>query len=132
MRNQYYIAVCLLFTMSIKTLIVPVIYLDFELTKPSIIAHWGEHRFLPHLHSKGTGYLAKQLQKVALEQAKSAAEKQAFTLKLSFSDFFEGIFTNHMSIKKWVEKIIPTDVYSLRPITMFLGALLHPPSDEGL
>lgn len=81
MAYKRHISLFLLLLISFKILIVPFVYLDFELRKEHIIQHLCENRFKPHLHCDGKCFLAKHLHKVAQEHARSETEKQATTIK---------------------------------------------------
>ena len=71
MNLKSYIAFFLLALVSTKTLLVPVVYLDFELRKEHIFKNLCENRFTPQLHCDGKCYLAKQLHKVAQDHARN-------------------------------------------------------------
>lgn len=89
-----YIALFLLVLVSIKTLLVPFVYLDFELRKDYIVQQLCENRFKPELHCDGKCYLAKQLHKVAENNASKEAQKHASFLKKIVEDtFVEQSFT---------------------------------------
>ena len=53
MNPKRHIAFFLLLLVSFKTLVVPFVYLDFELRKEYIIHHLCENRFKPQLHCDG-------------------------------------------------------------------------------
>lgn len=123
-----HIAFLMLFIISFKVLIVPFVYLDFELRKEYIVNNLCENRFTPQLHCNGKCYLAKQLQKVAREHARSETEKQAQTIKKSMSDVFEDTFLLTeaiFSVEKSVKIQTPYPEYVLSD---FCILLLHPPS----
>ena len=84
---------------SFKSLVVPFIYLDFELRKEYIIQNLCENRFNPQLHSDGKCYLAKQLTKVAQEHARDAAQKQSESTKKIFLEIFE-VLSPELQIQK--------------------------------
>jgi hypothetical protein len=89
MNHKRYISLFLLLLISFKILVVPFVYLDFELRKEYIIQHLCENRFTPQLHCDGKCYLAKQLHKVAEEQARNEAQKQSDTAKKVIQEVFE-------------------------------------------
>lgn len=89
MSSKRYIALSLLVLISFKSLVVPFIYLDFELRKEYIIQSLCENRFNPQLHCDGKCYLAKQLKKVAQEHARDAAQKQSESTKKLLLEIFE-------------------------------------------
>lgn len=86
-----YIALFLLVLVSIKTLLVPFVYLDFELRKDYILQQLCENRFKPELHCDGKCYLSKQLHKVAENNASKEAQKHASFLKKIVEDTFEEL-----------------------------------------
>jgi hypothetical protein len=128
MSTKRYIAFCMLFIISSKILIVPFVYLDFELRKEYIVKNLCENRFTPQLHCNGKCYLAKQLQKVAQEQARNETEKQADNIKKSWLDVFEvscflenafGKITKTHQISRGYLGYFSSD---------FFDAILHPPT----
>ena len=128
MDFKRYIALFLLVLVSIKTLLVPFVYLDFELRKEYIVQQLCENRFKPELHCDGKCYLAKQLQKVAQEQARNETEKQADNIKKSWLDVFEvscflenafGKITKTHQISRGYLGYFSSD---------FFDAILHPPT----
>ncbi len=84
-----HIALFLFFLISLKTLVVPFVYLDFELRKEHIIQTLCENRYKPQLHCDGKCYLAKQLQKVAEGHARDEAQKQSDSVKRVMQEVFD-------------------------------------------
>jgi hypothetical protein len=84
-----YISLFLLFLISFKMLVVPFVYLDFELRKEYIIQNLCENRLKPQLHCNGKCYLAKQLQKVAEDNARNETQKQSDTVKKIIQEVFD-------------------------------------------
>lgn len=91
MFKKQHIALLLFALVSIKTLLVPVVYLDFELRKEYIIQNLCENRFKPQLHCDGKCYLAKRLQKIAEDNATKETQKHASLLKKMVEDSFEEL-----------------------------------------
>lgn len=89
MAYKRHISLFLLLLISLKTLVVPFVYLDFELRKEHIIQNLCENRYKPHLHCDGKCYLAKQLQKVAEGHARDDAQKQGESAKRVIHEVFE-------------------------------------------
>jgi phosphorylcholine metabolism protein LicD len=89
MYYKHHIALFLLFLISFKILVVPFVYLDFELRKEYIIHNLCENRFKPQLHCDGKCYLAKQLQKVAEDNARNETQKQSDTVKKIIQEVFD-------------------------------------------
>lgn len=83
MFKKQHIALLLFALVNIKTLLVPVVYLDFELRKEYIIKNLCENRFKPQLHCDGKCYLAKRLQKVAENDARNETENKLTASKKS-------------------------------------------------
>lgn len=86
-----YIALFLLVLVSIKTLLVPFVYLDFELRKDYIIQQLCENRFKPELRCDGKCYLTKRLHQLAEDNATKKAQKHASFLKKIVEDTFEEL-----------------------------------------
>lgn len=89
MHFKRHISLFLLLLISFKMLVVPFIYLDFELRKEHIIQTLCENRYKPQLHCDGKCYLAKQLQKVAEEHARNDAQNQSDSAKRVIQEVFE-------------------------------------------
>ena len=127
MNYKRYIALFLLLLLSIKMLLVPFVYLDFELRKEYIIQNLCENRFKPQLHCDGKCYLAKQLQKVAEDNARQETQKQSDTVKKMLQEVFEEI---NVAILP-VPQIVQLDVTFPHPRSLFsaffLKALIKPP-----
>ncbi|WP_342089244.1 hypothetical protein [Dyadobacter sp. OTU695] len=64
--------VIILAVMLVKILVVPVIYLDYQLRKDYIIATLCENRSRPQLHCDGKCYLAKRIAQAAKEEQRQA------------------------------------------------------------
>ncbi|AYQ33175.1 hypothetical protein DTQ70_13855 [Runella sp. SP2] len=86
-----HIALFLLVLVSIKTLLVPFVYLDFELRKDEVVQQLCENRFKPQLHCDGKCYLTKRLQQLAEDNASKEAQKHASFLKKIVEDTFEEL-----------------------------------------
>lgn len=86
-----YIALFLLVLVSIKTLLVPFVYLDFELRKDEIVRQLCENRFKPQLHCDGKCYLTKRLHQLAEDNATKETQKHASLLKKIVEDTFEEL-----------------------------------------
>jgi hypothetical protein len=118
----------LLALVSIKTLLVPVVYLDFELRKDYIVQHLCENRFKPELHCDGKCYLAKTLSKIAEEKAQNEAERQSHNIK----KVLEEVFDDQLFITSLTEifEVKTTTLFSSqsRPLADYSPALLRPPA----
>jgi hypothetical protein len=112
----------------IKTLLVPVVYLDFELRKDYIVQHLCENRFKPELHCDGKCYLAKTLSKIAEEKAQNEAERQSHNIK----KVLEEVFDDQLFITSLTEifEVKTTTLFSSqsRPLADYSPALLRPPA----
>ena len=89
MTHKNYIALLLLMLISVKTILVPVVYLDFELRKDYIIQNLCENRFKPQLKCNGQCYLAKKLHKIAEDNATKETQKQSQSMKKIMEEVFE-------------------------------------------
>lgn len=91
MAYKRYISLFLLLLISFKMLVVPFVYLDFELRKEYIIQNLCENRFKPQLQCDGKCYLAKQLHKVAEDNARQETQKQSDTVKKLIQEVFDTL-----------------------------------------
>lgn len=91
MQSKRLFALFLLVLVSIKTLLVPVVYLDFELRKEYIIKHLCENRFRPERLCNGQCYLSKALGKLTEEKATKEAERQSQQIKKVLEEVFEEV-----------------------------------------
>lgn len=102
-RNKY-IALILLLLISIKSLIVPVVYLDFEMRKDYIIKNLCENRYKPELKCNGACYLAKKINKLAENKATNETNKQSQSIKKVMQEVFEikeiPVFMMHYILKQ--------------------------------
>ena len=91
MQSKNFFALLLFALVNIKALLVPLVYLDFELRKEYIIQNLCENRFKPHLKCDGKCYLAKKLGTLAEIHATEAAQKHASQLKKIIEELFEEL-----------------------------------------
>ncbi|NIJ55360.1 hypothetical protein [Dyadobacter arcticus] len=70
--TKQWISLSLLSLMLVKVMVIPLLYLDFEVRRDYIIANLCENRNRPQLHCDGKCYLAKKI-----ADAKKQEEKQA-------------------------------------------------------
>ncbi|MES2519354.1 MAG: hypothetical protein V4585_14670 [Bacteroidota bacterium] len=110
MTPKNYIALLLLALISVKTLLVPVVYLDFELRKDYIIQNLCENRFKPQLKCNGQCYLAKKLHKIAEDNATKETQKQSQSMKKIMEEVFET--TPLFSCDWTMIKSAPKSIYS--------------------
>ncbi len=89
MNHKNYLALLLLTLISVKTILVPVVYLDFELRKDYIIQNLCENRFKPQLNCNGACYLAKKLHKIAEDNATKETKEQSQSMKKIMEEVFE-------------------------------------------
>ncbi|MES2519875.1 MAG: hypothetical protein V4585_17290 [Bacteroidota bacterium] len=122
-----YIALFLLALISVKTLLVPVVYLDFELRKDYIIQNLCENRFKPQLKCNGQCYLAKKLHKIAEENATKQTEKQGQTIKKILEEVFETTSVLSCDLAFNVIVLKSTFFYKLPNYHNFTTPLFHPP-----
>ena len=127
MNSKSYIALLLLALVSVKTLLVPVVYLDFELRKDYIIKNLCENRFKPQLKCNGSCYLAKKLHKIAEDNATKETQKQGQAIKKIMEEVFEAtpLFSCDLMNKKQSEKF--TYFYQLSNYQSFIFSFFHPP-----
>ena len=127
MNSKRLIALSLLALISFKILVVPFVYLDFELRKEYIIHNLCENRFKPQLHCDGKCYLAKQLQKVAEDNARNETQKQSDTTQKLLQEVCEEINLPFPTVPPIVQPDLtfphPRSLFS----AFFLKALIKPP-----
>lgn len=128
MNYKRHIALFLLVLVSIKTLLVPVVYLDFELRKDYIVQHLCENRFKPELYCDGKCYLAKTLTKIAEEKAANEAEHQGQNIKKVLEEVFDDTLYTLPVLEIVVAHNALVFNYLSRPLTNFLSSLLRPPA----
>lgn len=128
MHRHRFIALLLLALVSIKTLMVPFVYLDFELRKDYIVQNLCENRFKPQLHCNGQCYLAKTLAKIAEEKAHNAAEKQGQNIKKVLEEVFEEVPCSPHSLPLAFTYSPPSFFYQPAALADFEASLLRPPS----
>lgn len=104
-KSKRSLAVFLLLLISVRILVVPVVYLDFELNKDYIIKNLCENRFNPELKCNGQCYLAKQLHKVAEDKASKEAGRQEQNFKKLLEETFHH---ENFSFSKVFECVILT------------------------
>ena len=128
MNTKQYIALVLLTTISFKILVVPFVYLDFELRKEYIIQNLCENRFKPNLHCDGKCYLAKTMHKIAEDNARSETERQSQNLKKTINEVFDdNLFVSHFSNTSNL-KIPPVFYFSIKQTAQFVGFVFRPPA----
>lgn len=127
MNHKSYIALLLLALISVKSLLVPVVYLDFELRKDFIIKNLCENRFKPQLKCDGQCYLAKKLHKIAEDNATKETQKQGQAIKKIMEEVFETtpLFTCDLMVKKLDKKT--TYFHHLAHFQSVTFPFFHPP-----
>ena len=128
MTHKNYIALLLLMLISIKTILVPVVYLDFELRKDFIIKNLCENRFKPQLKCNGQCYLAKKLYKIAEDNATKETQKKGASMKKILEEVFETtpLFSYDLMVKNLSTKSIYS--FQLAHFQSVASSLLHPPA----
>ena len=113
---------------SIKTILVPVVYLDFELRKDFIIQNLCENRFKPQLNCNGQCYLAKKLHKIAEDNATKETQKQGASMKKILEEIFEAtpLFSYELGFENLSLK--SNYSYQLAHPQSFTLSLFHPPA----
>lgn len=127
MKFKSHIALFLLVLISVKTLLVPVVYLDFELRRDFIIQNLCENRFKPQLRCKGQCYLAKKLHKIDEDNATKETQRQGQSIKKIMEEVFAEapIFSCEWSVKTLSKKSIYS--YQLAHSEHIVSSLFHPP-----
>jgi hypothetical protein len=127
MTHKNYIALLLLTLISVKTILVPVVYLDFELRKDFIIKNLCENRFKPQLKCNGQCYLAKKLHKIAEDNATKETQKQGASMKKIMEEVFET--TPLFSYDLRFENLSAKSIYSYQAAhyQSITFSIFHPP-----
>jgi hypothetical protein len=127
MTHKNYIALLLLTLISVKTILVPAVYLDFELRKDFIIKNLCENRFKPQLKCNGQCYLAKKLHKIAEDNATKETQKQGQAIKKIMEEVFETtpLFSCDLMVKNRSAKSIYS--YQLAHFQSIPFSIFHPP-----
>jgi hypothetical protein len=128
MTHKNYIAFLLLALVSVKTLLVPVVYLDFEMRKEYIIQNLCENRFKPQLDCNGQCYLAKKLHKVAEDNATKETQKQGQFMKKIIEEVFDT--TPLFSCDLSSENLSTESIYAfqLAHFQSFISSVFQPPA----
>jgi hypothetical protein len=128
MNAKSTIALLLLALVSVKTLLVPVVYLDFEMRKDFIIQNLCENRFKPQLNCNGQCYLAKKLHKIAEDNATKETQKQGQFMKKIIEEVFDT--TPLFSLDLGFKNLSPKSNYPpcIAHIQSFTLSLFHPPA----
>jgi hypothetical protein len=122
-----YIALILLFLISVKTLIVPAVYLDFEFRKDYIIKNLCENRFKPQLKCNGACYLAQKLNKLAEDKATNETNNHSHSIKKVMEEVYD---VKEYLVFSLFEKIESTATNSFCNILLPNGSnllIFHPP-----
>jgi hypothetical protein len=127
MNSKSYIALLLLALVSVKTLLVPMVYLDFEMRKDFIIQNLCENRFKPQLNCNGKCYLAKKLHKIAEDNATKETQKQGASIKKIMEEVFETtpLFSYDLRFENLSTKSIYS--YQLAHYQSITFSIFHPP-----
>jgi hypothetical protein len=128
MTPKNYIALFMLALISVKTLLVPVVYLDFELRKDYIIQNLCENRFKPQLNCNGQCYLAKKLHKIAEDNATKETQKQSQSMKKIIEEVFD---TTPLFSLDWMNELPSAKsiyTYQLAHFQSITISLFHPPA----
>ncbi len=122
------LAVFLLLLTSVRILVVPVVYLDFELNKEYIIENLCENRFKPELNCNGQCYLAKQLHKVAEDKATKEAERQEQSFKKLLEEtFHHENFVFSQTFESVISPVYNNFTYKTSTYSTLVTPLFHPP-----
>lgn len=122
------LAVFLLLLTSVRILVVPVVYLDFELNKEYIIQNLCENRFKPELKCNGKCYLAKQLHKIAEDKASKEADRQEQSFKKLLEETFHHenfVFTQTFRSVSYV--VQNNFFYQMSHYSTLISSLFRPP-----
>lgn len=122
------LAVFLLLLTSVRILVVPVVYLDFELNKEYIIQNLCENRFKPELQCNGKCYLAKQLHKVAEDKASKEADRQEQSFKKLLEEtFHHENFVFSQTFESVILTVQNNFSYKTSHYSTLTTSLFHPP-----
>ncbi|WP_229206137.1 hypothetical protein [Dyadobacter fermentans] len=119
----------MLAVMLVKTMVVPVIYLDYELRKDYIISTLCENRNRPQLNCDGKCYLAKRIAEAA-KQEQRQAESDFMTKMLSAQAPVTNDFLTHFITTPRTVELLPAVTFNYAsPFNgrNFVLDIFHPP-----
>ena len=124
-------SIFLLMLFCVKAMVVPIVYLDYELRKDYIKSVLCVNKNRPEMHCDGKCYLAKRIA-AAQKQEESQAEKE-FVSKLVEIDSTNSIF-NQTSIKfelfSYIIETFDNYFYLQNPIASITTYIFHPPQSS--
>lgn len=101
----------LLALMLVKTMVVPIIYLDYELRKDYIVSTLCENRNRPQLKCNGKCYLAKRIAEAAKQEQKQA-ENDFMAKVLSAQAPVSGDFFSHFITAPRTVELLPAVTFN--------------------
>jgi hypothetical protein len=121
-------SIILLLLMSIRILLVPVVYVDFEMNKEFIIKNLCENRFNPNLRCDGKCILAKNLLKVSEENASNEAQKQSESIKKIMKESIQSCLSIYPEIQASLSFEVKR-IFNIEhlPKGLSLFSIFHPP-----
>ena len=111
-----------------KAMVVPIVYLDYEIRKDYIKSVLCVNKNRPEMHCDGKCYLAKRIA-AAQKQEESQAEK-AFVSKLVEMDSTNNIFGNYtiqFHLVSFVIEKLDNFFYTIPPLSQSHISIFHPP-----
>ena len=123
-----FLAVGLCLLLAVKTLLVPVVCLDFSLHRQEIVNRLCENRFRPALHCNGQCQLAKRMGQLAEKQAQQAAGRQADFLKQLLQEAFDANPRRFVFTPAVASRAAPAhDTWQAGPTRRPIGGIFRPP-----
>jgi hypothetical protein len=115
----------LLALLMVRVMVVPMIFLDYELRKDYIIQNYCVNKNRPELHCDGKCYLAKQIKTTEQqEQQQKGADFNRYLFGVEFIETQNEIIVFHLSKTKLLTNFEYRDSLSQK----HLSSVFHPPS----
>lgn len=115
----------LLALLMVRVMVIPMIFLDYELRKDYIIQNYCVNKNRPELHCDGKCYLAKQIKTAEQqEQQQKGADFNRYLFGVEFIETPNEIIVFHLSKTKLLTNFKYRDSLSQKHLT----SVFHPPS----
>ncbi|MGR3812097.1 hypothetical protein [Jiulongibacter sp. NS-SX5] len=118
-------AILLLSLLFVKAMVVPAIFVNYELRKDFIIQNYCVNKDMPELECDGQCYLAKQLKAAQQEDEKNATNtflSKVFEIEFSFT---ESVFSFRSLVNDFNEKVAFN--YTAQNTSEYHFDIFHPP-----
>lgn len=124
-----FLALLLCLLVAVKTLLVPVVYMDFSLHRDEIVSRLCENRLRPALHCNGQCQLAKRLGQLAEKHARDTAGRHADFLKHLLEEVFDAAPLRFVFEPPFAERpAIAAYAWLAGVSRLYSGSTFHPPT----